>query len=482
MRRPLGAPLLMRLLCLGALLLWIGLQTIGCDDGPVTLSVDLRSSTYQVGLDFDRVVSELTRSTGESGSLEALAQISCPDPPLPGQPCVESVQSSARVADFEGLPTGAYRLVVTLYLGPGIVDQHPVDLELRESFTVTVPLEGASNAPPAAPAAPPLQVTKGVHPLALECDVDGDGAVTPGDCVDYWVEVRNVGNETLDDVAYQERLDPVLQGQTLHGVSGPAATTVSEYIGTLLPGEFQVVEFRVDLVQQATFSWGEARAWYDDDGVWTPYERSQPASLYLPISMTAIDQCRSARAAAMALYADSDGDGLLDGEEQSLGTSPFALDTDLDLVSDNEEIFGPDGLPGTGDETDPLNPDSDGDGRLDGSDGCPLVANPVATDQDGDGHEDACDTCPALFDAGQTDIDGDGVGDACDNCPLTRNAGQADVGGFADGMADGVGDACASADLDGDGRFDVLDLVRLRRALDGLPPQPDPAVPPVGGS
>ena len=56
---------------------------------------------------------------------------------------------------------------------------------------------------------------------------------------------------------------------------------------------------------------------------------------------------------------DSDGDGLLDGEEVNNHlTDPLLADTDNDGLSDSEEInrYG----------TDPLNPDSDGDGASDG--------------------------------------------------------------------------------------------------------------------
>jgi hypothetical protein len=74
-----------------------------------------------------------------------------------------------------------------------------------------------------------------------------------------------------------------------------------------------------------------------------------------------------------------------------------------------------------------LNLDSDGDGVLDSEDNCPLVVNPDQADTDGDGTGNACyadddtdlvddlsDNCPRVANADQTDTDGDGQGDACD--------------------------------------------------------------------
>ena len=58
--------------------------------------------------------------------------------------------------------------------------------------------------------------------------------------------------------------------------------------------------------------------------------------------------------------ADTDGDGLTDGDEVRVyGTDPTRADTDADGLTDGEEVrqHG----------TDPLDPDSDGDGVRDGS-------------------------------------------------------------------------------------------------------------------
>jgi hypothetical protein len=56
--------------------------------------------------------------------------------------------------------------------------------------------------------------------------------------------------------------------------------------------------------------------------------------------------------------ADTDGDGLMDGDEVAIGTDPNNQDTDGDGLSDNDEVslYG----------TDPTNDDTDGDGVSDG--------------------------------------------------------------------------------------------------------------------
>ncbi len=142
---------------------------------------------------------------------------------------------------------------------------------------------------------------------------------------------------------------------------------------------------------------------------------------------------------------DEDDDGLFDEEEDDLGT-------------------------------DWENPDTDGDGALDGADTCPLFAHPDQTDTDGDGLGNVCDTdldgdgvanlddnCESWPNPDQLDVDQDGVGDACqqdrdsdgrpdngDNCPDVYNPSQADVD------VDGIGDACEPDD-DDDGIIDDED-------------------------
>jgi extracellular elastinolytic metalloproteinase len=91
------------------------------------------------------------------------------------------------------------------------------------------------------------------------------------------------------------------------------------------------------------------------------------------------EECDGASAAACSAgcnslcfcLPDADGDGLDDALEDSLGTDPFAADTDADGLGDGDEVnvYG----------TNPLDPDTDGDGVSDGDEIAngtdPLVPN-----------------------------------------------------------------------------------------------------------
>jgi hypothetical protein len=160
--------------------------------------------------------------------------------------------------------------------------------------------------------------------------------------------------------------------------------------------------------------------------------------------------------AAFTVATDSDGDGLLDGDEIALGTNPDDPDTDNDGLTDGTEVHG-------ANPTDPLLADSDADGLLDGI-------------------EDANHN--GAFDAGETnpnnpDTDGDtlldGVEDANHNGvvdPGETNPRLFDTDG--DGLSDGVevatGTNPLNPDTDGDGIPDGQDPQFLENAVNASSP------------
>ncbi len=65
------------------------------------------------------------------------------------------------------------------------------------------------------------------------------------------------------------------------------------------------------------------------------------------------------------------------------------------------------------------------------------------------------------------DWDGDGVEDALDVCPVDASSGQLDSGGLATSSPDGVGNGCQCGDTSDDGRIDATDVSALRALLAG---------------
>ena len=159
------------------------------------------------------------------------------------------------------------------------------------------------------------------------------------------------------------------------------------------------------------------------------------------------DRALSALEIGIISESDQDGDGLIDVFETNTGVYVDPTDTG----------------------TDPLNPDTDADGAIDGSDAFPLdptetldtdgdgTGNNADADDDGDGLTDTFEasigTNPLLVDTDfdtlfdgveladgtdplLADTDGDNTDDATDNCPLTPNENQSDWD------EDGLGNVC----------------------------------------
>ncbi len=116
--------------------------------------------------------------------------------------------------------------------------------------------------------------------------------------------------------------------------------------------------------------------------------------------------------------ADTDGDGLNDGEEVQLGTSPTLVDSDGGGTGDGAEVLV--------DGTDPLNP-----------------ADDIATDSDGDGLTDAEEAIQGT-DPENPDTDGGGAGDGAE-----VDAGTDPLNPDDDKPGDGVADVAREGGLYG---------------------------------
>ncbi|MBE0645767.1 MAG: hypothetical protein IH600_16930 [Bacteroidetes bacterium] len=156
---------------------------------------------------------------------------------------------------------------------------------------------------------------------------------------------------------------------------------------------------------------------------------------------------------------DTDGDGLRDGEELAIGTSPLFADTDNDGLSDGEEVrhWG----------TDPLRKDSDSDGLADLEETV-TGTNPLRADTDNDGLNDSVEYAHGT-DPLRLDTDGDGLPDGLEtvSSPLLRDT---DGDGLDDGMETAYGLRSYDSDFDVDG---LLDEMEVRIGTDPRKPDTD---------
>lgn len=181
---------------------------------------------------------------------------------------------------------------------------------------------------------------------------------------------------------------------------------------------------------------------------------------------------------------DDDDDGLLNGQERRIGTSPSNPDTDGDLLKDGDEVkryrsnplktdTDGDGLL-DGDEvlkyrTDPARFDSDGDGLADGEEITKLKTDPTKPDTDGDGLPDGEEVLKIKSDPLRVDSDSDGLADWDEARIYQTNATLADTDG--DGLGDGeevkkTKTDPLRADTDAGGTSDGLEIQRKTNPLD----------------
>ena len=109
-----------------------------------------------------------------------------------------------------------------------------------------------------------------------------------------------------------------------------------------------------------------------------PTEASTPKAS--PEAKVAATPAVTATAKPLAPSADEDRDGLLNGQEVTLGTDPYNPDSDGDGLTDGDEVQRY--------KTDPNKKDTDGDGIKDGDEVNKSKTDPTKKDTDGDGVSD----------------------------------------------------------------------------------------------
>ncbi len=126
--------------------------------------------------------------------------------------------------------------------------------------------------------------------------------------------------------------------------------------------------------------------------------------------------------------ADPDGDGLTNREEKQLGTDKRNPDSDGDGLMDGAEVLTH--------KTNPLNADSDGDGLKDGEEVNTYHTDPNKADTDGDGLNDGAEVTQHNTNPLKADTDGDGLSDGAEVNQYKTNPNKTDTDG--DGLADGA--------------------------------------------
>ncbi|MBI5474344.1 MAG: OmpA family protein [Ignavibacteriae bacterium] len=123
---------------------------------------------------------------------------------------------------------------------------------------------------------------------------------------------------------------------------------------------------------------------------------------------------------------DNDFDGLTNSQEAQLGTDPIQPDTDGDGLKDGEEVNVT--------KTNPKNADTDEDGLKDGAEVQTYKTDPMKPDTDEDGLKDGDEINTHHTDPSKTDTDVDGLKDGDE---VTRGTDPLKTDTDADGLLDG---------------------------------------------
>ncbi|HMO03026.1 MAG TPA: S8 family serine peptidase [Kiritimatiellia bacterium] len=222
-----------------------------------------------------------------------------------------------------------------------------------------------------------LEIELGTNPNAI--DTDGDGMPDGFEVLDAFGNLRPIG----------QRLNPLDPTDADEDYDGDGLTNLQEYF------------VRDALTGNHPSSYGMfTNMWYNYAPVGWNFSLGRPFTYEFPVWDYYTDP----------FNADSDGDGIPDGYEVNFGLHPMdpiplsdnstltrypplstSGDLDLDGLWNEREFkirFALDGSASTnsafGASTDPWNPDTDGDGLVDGFEHHSLFGNPTLQDTDGD--------------------------------------------------------------------------------------------------
>ena len=143
--------------------------------------------------------------------------------------------------------------------------------------------------------------------------------------------------------------------------------------------------------------------------------------------MDGLGKCDEIKIGTDPMNADTDGDGLNDGEEYlNYKTDPLNTDSDSDGLSDYEEVKNT--------KTNPLVADTDGDGLNDGEEVNKYKTDPLVVDTDKEGLSDYAEVMTHKTNPLLADTDKDGLTDAEEINKYKTNPLVADTDG--DGLSD----------------------------------------------
>jgi hypothetical protein len=271
-----------------------------------------------------------------------------------------------------------------------------------------------------------------------------DGGVLPlsGPEVDALLQSVQVWEDSNASGSFESGADTLI-----HTQAGPFSVT-SGVLAVILPEDdpllqvapgasvrlFVVLQLTSDAASQAPNS-------FQVSHVTESSSRADDASFETPLEIEWRLNTGTSVIQAVDTTSDSDSDGLVNSAEVTAGTDPLDGDTDDDGRPDGDEVNGPI-------FTDPLDPDSDDDGLTDGEEVDGEGTDPNNPDTDSDGVCDGGATVPGTCDTAGPD-----------NCPFVSNPGQ----GNSDSLP--AGDGCQCGDIDGDDDVDAADLQQAREHL-----------------